>query len=707
MSQLPINEMTLNPRLAELARNTRSGAHHRYRKDVAMNLADECRRENLSWPRRVSRLIIRMCQAETPIVMPDDRIAFTRTITTIPRIWDAEEWATLTDGRTLHELGPISNVCADWSLLLDGGLLARKRAAKETLSRMADDPDACEFLRAAIESIDAMLELAHRYANAARHAGNHELADIFEHVPAHRPKNFHAALQSLRFCHAIMWMGGNYHIGLGRFDQYMWPFLHADLNAGRIQECEALELLEEFYISLNRDSDLYPGVQQGDNGQTVMLGGVRPDGASAVNPLTEMCLKAALAVRMIDPKINLRIDQHTDLKLLELAAQLTRVGMGFPQYSNDDVVIPALVAQGYSLEDARDYSVAACWEFLIPGRGMEVLNIGAVSLPAAVDAAIRQGLERQESFDAILRHIRDCIDEQVKIVWDRYSKLILPPAPHFSVFMRDCLETGRDMSCGLRYNNFGIHGAGAASAADALAAVHAEIFEEKTTVPSELLAALAADFRGYDALRNRLISRPKAGNHDDRADDFLVTLFHQLANSCAKMGRNNRGGTLRPGSGSAMYYLWLARHHDGMCEPVVGATADGRRNGDAFGANLAPRPGIQSSGPMSILQSFSKIPFNRICNGGPITLELSDSVFRSDEGISKVALLIRCFAHLGGQQLQLNTLNAKILKDAKIHPDQYRNLVVRVWGWSGYFCELEEPYQDHIISRQMCTFETE
>ena len=210
------------------------------------------------------------------------------------------------------------------------------------------------------------------------------------------------ALQALRILHAVVWMSGHYHVGLGRFDQYTWPYLRADLEAGHLDLEGAQELLAEFFIALNRDSDLYPGVQQGDNGQTIMLGGVRRDGADGVNELTWLVLRTALDTSMIDPKINLRITPDTDLHLLSLASQLTRQGLGFPQYSNDEVVIPALIAHGYAPEDARDYTVAACWEFIIPGKGMEVVNIGALSMPAAADTAIRQGLTDGDTFEGIL-----------------------------------------------------------------------------------------------------------------------------------------------------------------------------------------------------------------------------------------------------------------------------------------------------------------
>ena len=197
--------------------------------------------------------------------------------------------------------------------------------------------------------------------------GRNDLAEIFDRTPALPPRTYREALQSLRLCHAVVWLSSHYHVGLGRFDQYCWPYLQADLEAGRLDIAAAEELLAEFFISLNKDSDLYPGVQQGDNGQSLMLGGVRRDGSNAVNELTRMVLRVARDVAMIDPKINLRINKDTDLDLLSLAGELTRLGLGFPQYSNDDVVIPSLTAHGYDLEDARDYTVAACWEFIIPG----------------------------------------------------------------------------------------------------------------------------------------------------------------------------------------------------------------------------------------------------------------------------------------------------------------------------------------------------
>jgi formate C-acetyltransferase len=415
-----------------------------------------------------------------------------------------------------------------------------------------------------------------------------------------------------------------------------------------------------------------------------------------------MVLRVARGVAMIDPKINLRITKDTSLELLELAAELTQIGLGFPQYSNDDVVIPGLVAHGYDLEDARDYSVAACWEFLIPGRGMEVVNIGAVSMPAAVDAAVRSGLAAGDCFEKILAFVGTNLRSQVSKLAERSDRLLLPPAPYYSVLMDGCLESGCDLSQGLKYNNFGVHGACSSNAADALAAVKTLVFDERSLSPQSLLAALAANFENDETLRRRLSDEaPKVGNDDARADAMLVKLFDLFADACESIPNNGRGGIFRPGSGSAMFYVWLAQGHEAMTEPVVGATADGRKRGDFFSSSLAPSPGVRVRGPFSVLKSYSKINYQRICNGGPLTLEVSDTVFRNPEAVHQVALLIRAFAAVGCQQLQINTLNVESLKDAQLHPERHKNLVVRVWGWSGYFCELDEAYQNQIIGRHI------
>ncbi len=690
----------MNARLKNLRQRVRERQQAVERTTPLPDVWAECESRNLSWMQRSAHRTRRMCEAERPVIWPEERIVFTRTIPGVPPIFTEHQIGELIQGNTLHELGPISNICADWGAVLADGLLTRRQLAESARQLFIADPQVVEFLDAAIDTIDAVLGLASCYSVAARDMRRDELAEILDRVPAHAPRTFYEALQSLRIMHAVVWMSGHYHVGLGRFDQYMWPYLRSDIKAGRLDIPDAEELLADFFISLNKDSDLYPGVQQGDNGQSLMLGGVTPQGDDGVNELTFMVLRVARDLSMIDPKINLRISAQTDLDLLSLASELTRKGLGFPQYSNDDVVIPALVAHGYALEDARNYTVAACWEFIIPGKGMEVVNIGAVSFPYAVDQAIRVGLIEGDSFAEILQRTRANIQQQVEARVSEYRQLFLPPAPYYSVLMEGCLERGLDLSQGLKYNNFGLHGAASANAADALAAVKYFIFDQKTLVPAELLDGLNVDFEGYEALRQTLAHKaPKVANRDALADEMLVYLFDTFADACEQQSPNPRGGIVRPGTGSAMYFVWLARGAEGMREPQVGATADGRRSEDFFSANLAPSPGSRADSPPKTFESFSKIDYQRIYNGGPMTIELSDSVFRDEESIRKVAMLVRSFTRMGGQQLQINSLNADVLSEARQHPEQYPNLIVRVWGWSGYFCELAPEYQDHIIQR--------
>jgi pyruvate-formate lyase len=692
----------VNERLSNLRSRVFNKEHKKYRQSPLPDLPEALDLSHLSLMEVSSKITQKMCELEQAVILADERIVFTRTVPSVVSFYSEVIAKKMPEGTILHESGPISNICADWGMALSQGLIERRKVATASRESLYEDRDAVEFLDCAIETIDAVLGLVKKYSTAAEVVGRYDLVEMLKRVPAHPPRTFHEALQALRILHSMVWLSGNYHVGLGRFDQYMWPYLKADLECCRLNVNQAEELLAEFFISLNKDSDLYPGVQQGDNGQTLTVGGVTCEGLDGFNQLTQMVLRVGRDVSMIDPKINLRISTQTGLDLLSLATELTRKGLGFPQYSNDDVVIPALVAHGYDLEDARNYTVAACWEFIIPGKGMEVVNIGAVSLPYAVDQAIRKGFLGGDGFNNIQQRVRDEIQLQVENVVNPYRRVFLPPAPYYSVLMDGCLESGRDLSYGLKYNNFGVHGSGSSSAADALAAVKQNIFIEKSVSPEQLLSGLDDNFSQDTGLQQKLFNQgPKIACNSDLADEMLVFLFDALADACERIDDNGRGGIVRPGSGSAMYYLWLAQGHNGMREPVVGATADGRRQGDPFSANLSPSPGVVTDGLYSLFKTYSKINYRRIYNGGPITIELSDAVFRNEESIQKVAMLIRIFAQLGCQQLQLNSINAAALQDAKLHPELHRNLIVRVWGWSGYFCELAPEYQDHIIQRAL------
>lgn len=653
--------------------------HHAARRKLPEGIERCYRQPGLS---DVTRTALRMEKAlmeEQPFLFPNELIAFTRTLPNLPMIYTDAEWAAISGSHYIHEMGNVSNLSPDYGCVIASGLLP-------ILDKLGNS----ELHQAMRRSIRAVLDLTQRYAQAAREQGMTELAQVLSHVPAHGARTFREALQSLRILHYAMWCEGDYHNTLGRFDQYMAPYLLADLEQGRETEESAFELLEAFFLACNRDSDLYPGMQQGDNGQSIVLGGVTPDGGDGYNLLSRMCLQASAELRLIDPKINLRVSSQTPLEVYKLGTELTKLGLGFPQYENDDVAIPALTALGYKLEDARNYAMAACWEFIIPGKGMEIPNIGALPFANAVDGVIREKLTSCEDMEALKAAVEEDIFRRVRKTIADCANLYVIPSPYLSLFFDGCVENDRDISLGCTYNNWGLHGTGLATAVDMLAAVDCAVFHGNVA-KEELLDAMARNFVGCDALRDQLQHHcPKMGNDEDAADQYAVWLLDTFARSLKGL-TNERGGIIRAGTGSAMYYIFHANE--------LGATADGREKGIPLPANYAPSLHVKLNGPVSLIKSFTKPDLTRTINGGPLTIEFSESVFTQEESIEKVAQLVRLFILRGGHQLQLNTVNRERLLDAQLHPEQYRNLIVRVWGWSGYFVELDRCYQDHIIRR--------
>ncbi len=670
-------------------------AHHaaRFQPQDEYALAKHFEREGLSDLHRATQRLTMMMAAETPVLFPLERIVFTRRNPTVPSLFTKTELDMLKATRKLHERGEVCNISVDYTLLLGRGLRDRRNelAASAAAFAKAGEMEKAEYLNMQVEILDALQDLSNRYREQAIREGRHEIADMLSQVPMHAPRTFPEALQMFRILHYAMWLGGNYHNTVGRLDQYLYPYYRADIDAGRMTTESALEWLSEFFLTFNRDSDLYPGMQQGDNGQSIMLGGLNPDGTDSYNDLSELCLRASLELCLIDPKINLRVNHNTPLDVYVLGSELTKQGLGFPQYANDEVVIPALLAYGYEPRDAYNYTVAACWEFIVPGRGMDIPNIGAVSFAAAMQKAVAEQLDGAQDFDALMAAVKGNIRAQVLESVKAVKNLYVFPAPYLSLMMEGCAENGRDVSLGCRYNNYGFHGTGIATAADALAAIRKYVYGDRSVTKAELLRALETDYAGQDSLLAKLrFDAPKMGNNDPEVDDIAVALMDAFADSVEGQV-NERGGIFRAGTGSAMYYVWHAA--------TLPATADGRRAGEGLAANYSPSLFARVKGPISILQSFAKPHLTRVCNGGPLTLELHDTMFRNEQAIQKVALMVKSFMDLGGQQLQLYAVIRDTMLDAQRNPQDHRNLIVRVWGWSGYFVELDKEYQDHIIKR--------
>ncbi len=648
--------------------------HHQFRKTVDWNLAEEYSAKGMTPVERMTDRFERLVAAEAPVILPNEQICFIRTVSNIPDCFTEKEWEDIKSKHYIHELGYMSNLSPDYERVIAKGLLEIRKTADEYSRR----------------SIDAIIDLADRYKAEAERQGRDDIVKTLNRVPRYGATNLREALQFFRIVHYALWLEGNYHNTVGRFDKYMYPYFKKDMDAGVYTMDTALELIEDFFLSFNKDSDTYVGVQQGDNGQSMMLGGMDENGNEVFNDLSKLCLKASNNLLLIDPKINLRVNKNTPIEIYELGTELTKAGLGFPQYSNDDIVIKGLEDLGYEHNDAVNYVCAACWEFIIPKVGADVANIAALSYPLVIDRALHNDLEKCATFDDFMAAIKDGIQTECDKITDNVKDLWFVPSP----FMKIMMELP-DIANGGKYNNFGVHGTGIATAADSLAAIKKYIFDEKKYTPAQLIKAVDEDFANdSDMLADLRYEAPKMGQNNDEADSMGSTLLSYFAD--ALEGKKNcRGGLWRAGTGSAMFYLWHAAE--------IGASPDGRRKNEPFGTNFSCSIFAKIPGPISVISSFAKPDFSRAINGGPLTLEFHGGMFNNEDSISKVAALVKSYFDMGGHQLQLNAVNAAAMKDAQLHPENHTQLVVRIWGWSAYFVELDKEYQDHVMARQEYT----
>lgn len=642
--------------------------------------------EGLSFSQREVQYLKTMLEAQVPVFFENDIFGFYRST---PKIPTGKESPPREHPGYAHLMYSPGNVTPDYTIAISRGLDdLLKEIKNQKLASSSNTKQ--EYYSILEEELELILAFSERYRAAAKDK-KPKLARALETVPRKPATTFYESLVFLKILIFALRCCPDYcHLTLGRFDQVFFPYVQHDMENGMTED-EILETLELFFLSLNFDTDLYFGVQQGDDGQSLVLGGYDEDGNDTYNLLSELCMIASRELQVIDPKINLRVSKKTPLERLKFATELTKVGLGFPQYLNDDVIVPGLLKLGYEKQDAVNYSVAACWEILIPGKDSGRVNVASFNFPRIIRETTFAELKKCETFSDFLSAVEKAIEKDCLRLQEKFSIATMFPCPLLTLFMDGGLESGTDRPeyfC--KYPNKGFHGVGLANAADALTAVKKYIYDEKSITKQELLRAMEENFEGHDALRQKLVHAPKVGNNLEEPDELLCKLISFYAKHMSGKP-NGHGGICRAGTGSAMNYISSALK--------CGATADGRRDGEPYPSSYSPALGKPTSGPLSVIQSFTKPDLTGVINGGPLTMEVSDSVFRNPEGVEKVALLVQAFIALGGHQLQLNALNPEILKDAQEHPENHRDLIVRVWGWSGYFTELEKKYQDHIIAR--------
>ena len=636
--------------------------HQKYRKkvdEIAQNYHDLA----LSDKERVVRRFEYMCENEEAVILNNQQIVFMRTISNLPDCFTKEEWSEKFKNHYIHESGYVSNLLPDYTSIIQEGLLKVKERSDTYLKR----------------EIDALLKLTDKYLIEAKKLGRNDVVETLSVVPRYPALNLKQAMQFFRILHYGYMLEGGYQIVGGRIDQLFYPYLKKDMEEKILDENSALELIKDFFLSFNVDADLYDGVQQGDNGQSVVLGGIDEKGNQLFNLFSKLSLIACRQNNLIDPKINLRVNKDTPIEIFELGSELTKAGLGFPQYLNDDVIIESLIRQGYKKEDAYNYAVAACWEIVIPKYGFEIVNIGACCFFKVLEDLLKNKTDYQ-SFSQLLTDYKVYLEKECDSLLKQYQNIYFVPAP--------LIESGLEV----KYQNFGIHGTGISTITDSLYSIKKLVFDDKKLSLKEFVSIINNNYENHDELFHHIkYQLPKMGQNNDEVDEIAVEVLEMFYDTL-KDKRNCYGGIIRPGTGTAMYYLLHGKQ--------LGASYDGRKKSEPLSANYSPSLSTNIKGPISIIESFCKPDLIKCNNGGPLTLEFSSSMFNDDESIKKMANFIKLFVLKKGHQLQCNSVNLHNLKNAQINPDKYRNLIVRIWGWSAYFVELDKEYQDHVIARQ-------
>ena len=564
--------------------------------------------------------------------------------------------------------------------------------------------DHAAFLQAAIVSIDGAREFALRYAaeadamaagerghgeSAFRRAELAEIAQVCRRIVDAPPRTFREALQLHWFTHIVTMGQGARQ--LGRFDQYMYPLLAADLAAGRLNTEQATELLECLWVKYNQVTAITE-----DNLQNMILGGLTPAGADATNLLTIMCLDATARLELVDPKVSVRLHRESPPELLERTAALIAGGRYQPGVYNDEAIIPSLVASGIPLHHARDYTNDGCSELLIQGRTTPWCFEAKVQLLKCLEQALA-GLERFDCFDDLWQAMLAETAHAVEMAISNANLLqvavpLISPNPFVSATIEGCLESMRDLTDGgAIYNPAALCASGLADAVDALAAVRRLVYEQELVTRPELRRALRTDFAGNERLRLLLLNRaPKFGNNDDEVDSLATALVEHLSD-CIQGRLNPRGGR---------YVLGLFSYGDYIGHGMLtGATPDGRHAGKGISANFSPAPGRDLEGPFAVLQSTAKIPAWRTPNGRAVDITLHPSTVSGPDGIAKLAALLRAFVAIGEMQVQFNVVDGRVLREAQQDPESHRNLTVRLWGFPAHFVSLPREFQDHLIAR--------
>lgn len=638
------------------------------------------------------------------------------------------------------EIGGIGHMLLNYEGILSKGLEwyvreaeERENAARSTKHETRKTRQA-DFYQAAAIACQGVIHFAERYAEEAERLATvgqdgilshrrEELARIAEvcrRVPAHPARTFHEALQAMQFI-LVAAQIEDYEsaFSIGRLDQLLWPYYETDLEAGRLAEEEVLELLQCFYIKVSHSIPLFDAdVSLAFAGMTAfanaVVGGVDAEGYDGTNPVSYLAVEAMRRVNTQQPNFGVRLHQNTPPEFLDGVTRAMADGLRNVQFFNDEAIVPALINRGVPLEKARDYGIIGCVEPAVPGVSFTSSDAALFNLGLCLELALNDGRGRLFT-DQLGLPTGDprqftCIEDVIEAYRRQVAYLVglmvqaldvlaevhadLKPKPFISATTGDCLERGLDLTWGgARYDFTGVQGVGAATVGDSLAALDALVFHEnggRTTI-DELLAALNADFEGYEPLRQMLVNRaPKYGNDDEPADRFTRLAAETFCQEVEKHP-NPRGGRYQPGLYSVTTHVALGL--------AVGATPDGRHAGAPLSQGISPVQGRDRRGPTAAMKSAVRLNHTLVSNGSALNQKLNPAFLHGGKGPETLAGLLRGYVRLGGMQLQWDLVDNEMLRAAQEHPEEYRDLIVRVSGYSAFFTALERVVQDDIIMR--------
>jgi pyruvate formate-lyase/glycerol dehydratase family glycyl radical enzyme len=597
-----------------------------------------------------------------------------------------------------------------------------------------EDVEKKVFLEATIIVLRAVIRLAERYAEAAEDlAGEEEdprrreelerIAETCRRVPANRPNGFYQAMQSLWF-NQILSAPTSTH-NLGRFDQYMLPFYKEDLDAGRVDKEEVLALLCELRVKCMKPENIklsrakrsqHAGFAKWRN---MTIGGVTADGKDASNDLTYLVLEAADRLRTSHHTISLRIHDETPEDLLIKALEVVKTGIGMPAMALDKSFIEYLTSGGVPVEDARNYHIAGCVDPAIPGKAsflagsffvapkvLEILLHNGVDPRTGLDACLlKTRVEDFETYEEFYEAFKNLLSHFISL-WHEHSFLVASYAKEYydvveileTATMQDGIRVGKPLSKRKPVPPFDFRAVmvpvGVINVADSLAAIKTLIFDEKTISMKELKQALDANWEGYEAVRKLCLQAPKYGNDLDYVDLIARELYRFLIDEETKyltFGRPEHG-KIRGIGGASISSMFAGG-------AIIGATPDGRMAGTTLADGTAsPAQGRDTRGPTAMLRSAAKMDQAQ-CASTLLNMKLHPSSLTTREDLKKLGSLIKAYSGMGGKWIQFNVVGNEQLLEAQEFPEKYRDLIVRVAGYSAYFVDLSKGVQDDVVKR--------